>query len=329
MDATLDLSRWTAAPKGVGYRRWVILSMGLRRLLATRFFRWILGVAWISGFGIALFGFVFSQTLATGGWLETYAPKIGPRADAMAKLITGLVSLYPDVIVHTLFTYILWLHSFIALFIGLVALTMLIPSLITRDQATNALIVYLSRPLTTFDYLLGKLGTIVGVLLLVWTGPLLFGWLLSMLFATDRDFLMYSLAPLGRALAFNGISTLVLAAIALGVSALARSALVTTVIWLVVWVVAWIVSTHPLAPPWLERASFMRDLNQTRAEVFHLDDALLTAAEKLPLIDQTTVKNLRRSGEKAAAEDARGAWIGLGVLTLLSTAVFFRKLKPE
>lgn len=329
MDATLDLSRWSAAPKGVGYRRWVIISMGLRRLLATRFFRWILGLAWLSGFGIAVFGFVFSQTLASGGWLETYAPKIGPRFDAGARMITGLVALYPDVIVHTLFTYILWLHSFVALVISLVTLTLLIPSLITRDQATNALIVYLSRPLTTFDYLLGKLGTIVGVLLLVWTGPLLLGWFLSMVFATDRDFFVYSLTPLARALMFNGVCLVVLAAIALGVSALARSSLVTIIIWLVLWIVAWIISTHPLAPPWLERASFMRDLNETRAEVFKLDEAFANAAKNLPLLDQTTVKNLQRSGEKAAAEDGSGAWIGLGVLTLISSAVFFRKLKPE
>ena len=33
MAARLDLSRWGDAPRGVGYRRWTIISTGLRQLL--------------------------------------------------------------------------------------------------------------------------------------------------------------------------------------------------------------------------------------------------------------------------------------------------------
>ena len=42
--------------------------------------------------------------------------------------------------------------------------------------------------LTPADYLLGKLGTIAGVMVILWTGPLVFGWLLSLLLASDRRF---------------------------------------------------------------------------------------------------------------------------------------------
>lgn len=329
MDATLDLSRWTTAPKGVGYRRWTIISMGLRRLLRTRFFKFMLGIAWMSGLLIAVFGFMFSQTLATGGWLETYAVKIGPRAEAVAKVVTGLVALYPDVVVHTLFTIVFWLHSFVGLTISLVALTIMIPQLVTRDQATNALIIYLSRPLTTLDYLLGKFGTIVGVLLLLWTGPLLLGWMLSMAFATDRDFLLYSLTPLLRALLFNGIALVVLSAIALGVSAIARSSMVTIFVWLGVWLIAWFTASFPDSPWWLERVSFMHDLGQVRAQTLRLDEALTDAATNLPLMDQDFVRGLKRGGEKAGPEDFKGALYGLAFLTAASGAVFFRKLRPE
>ncbi|HVS53966.1 MAG TPA: hypothetical protein VHD62_16545 [Opitutaceae bacterium] len=326
---TLDLSRWREPALGVGYRRWTIISAGVRSLLRTRFFRVLLAGAWLGGTMIAVAGFVFSQSLASGGWLETLAIKAGPRAEALFSVLTGLVALYPDVVVHTVFTAIFWAHSFLGLWLSLIALTVLVPQLVTRDRSSNALIVYLSRPLTTVDYLLGKLGIIAGVLLLVWTGPLLFGWLLSMLFATDRDFIVYSGVPLLRALLFNGIALVALAAIALGVSSLGRNSRVTSTAWVALWLVFLVISAPPRAPRWIKRASFARDLNETREQVFRLDRALTEASAQLPLIDERLVTNLAAAGKRAEAADPSGALASLGVFVVASSFVFFRKLRPE
>jgi ABC-2 type transport system permease protein len=329
MDSTLDLSRWREVPRGVAYRRWTIISTGLRHVLRTRYFRVLLAIAWLAGTLIAAGGFVFSQSLASGGWLESLAVRFGPRAEALFSVLTGLVAMYPDVVVHAIFTLIFWLHSFLGLWLSLLALTALVPQLITRDRGSNALIVYLARPLTSTDYLLGKLGIIAGVLLLVWTGPLLFGWLLSMVFATDRDFIVYSISPLLRALLFNGIGLVSLAAIALGVSALGRKPQITTVTWIGLWIVLGVVSAPPRAPEWIKLSSFARDLSEVRQEVFRLDTALGDAAEQLPLLDQRFVGNLAAAGKKAEATDFPAAMGSLGALVLISSFVFFRRLRPE
>jgi len=42
METNLDLSRWREKPKGVDYRRWTIVSTGLRQMLANRLFRILL-----------------------------------------------------------------------------------------------------------------------------------------------------------------------------------------------------------------------------------------------------------------------------------------------
>ena len=325
---SLDLSRWRGAPLGVGYRRWVIATSGLQRLLRTRFFRWLLMGAWSAGILIAAAGFVFSQSVATGGWLENLAVRFGPRAEAVVAAIGGIVTLYPDILVHGVFTLIFWAHSFLGLWLSLLALTTLVPSLITRDRASNALIVYLSRPLTSADYLLGKLGTIVGVLLLVWTGPLLFGWLLSMLFATDRDFIFYSFGPLLRALAFNGIALVTLAAIALGVSALGRNSRITVVVWICLWTVFGVMATNPRAPAWITRLSFSHDLGQVRQEVFRLDSAL-TAAGDLPILSQQIAGTIADARKKSTATDFGGALAALGFFVVGSSFVFLRRLRPE
>jgi hypothetical protein len=326
---TLDLSRWREAPRGVAYRRWVIISTGLGGLVRTRFFRWLLAVAWSGGAMIALAGFAFSQSLAEGGWLANLATKAGPRMEALFSVLTGLVALYPDIVVHNIFTLIFWAHSFLGLWLSLLALTALVPQLITRDRASHALIMYLARPLTSVDYLLGKLGIIVGVLVLVWTGPLLFGWLLSILFATDRDFILYSFSPLLRALGFNAVALVTLAAIALGVSALGRKQQLTTVVWMVLWLVFGAIAAPPPAPSWIKRMSFTRDLGEVRQEVFRLDTALADAATKLPLLDQRFVGNLTSASKRAEPKDFDGALLGLGMFVVASSFVFFRKIRPE
>ena len=329
MEASLDLSRWSEKPRGVGYRRWTIISTGLRQLFRLRLFRILIALAWISGVLLAALGFLFSQTLATGGWLETLAAQFGPRMQAISSVTAALILMYPEVCVGGWFSLIFWLHSFAGLGLSLVALTAMVPRLITRDRATNALTVYLSRPLTSADYLLVTHGMIVGVVAVMWTGPLLFGWLLSVGLAPNRDFIIYSLEPLTRALLFHGIGVITLSAVALGVSAMSRTSRTTIILWLGLWLILGAVAKPPEAPTWLKRASFVENLHEARQGILRLDVALIEAAETLPLADQRLARNLGRAGSKASPDDLNGALASLGVFVVLSSFVFLRRLRPE
>ena len=329
MEASLDLSRWRAAPRGVAYRRWTIVSAGLRQLFRLRLFKILLALAWSGGLALAALGFVFSQSVADGGWVETVAVQIGPRAQATASVFAAFVLMYPDICIGGWFTLTFWLHSFLGLGLSVLALTAVVPRLITRDRATNALTVYLSRPLTSADYLLGKLGIIVGVLVAMWTGPLIFGWLLSVAFAPNVDFVVYSVSPLGKALLFQAVGLVSLAAIALGVSAISRTSRNTIVLWIGLWLILGAVAKPPGAPTWLRRASFMHDLGEVRQGIFRLDDALLAAGEGLPLTDKQFAQNLTKFGQRAQTSDFNGAFASLGVFVVLSSFIFLRRLRPE
>lgn len=326
---SLDLSRWMEKPKGVGYRRWVIVSTGLRQLFHTTIFRILLFVAWTAGVAMAAIGFLFSQTVASGGWLETLGTHLGPRFEALSSALGGMIVLYPDICIRGLFTLIFWLQSYFGLGLSLIALTLVVPRLVTRDRASNALTIYLARPLTSVDYLLGKLGLIAGLLLLLWTGPLILGWVLSMLFAPNRDFVIYSVSPLLRALLFNGIGLVALAAISLGVSALSRTSRNTVIIWIGLWLIAGALAKNPVAPDWLRHASFSYDLSQVRETIFGLDQALTDAGTTLPLLDRQFVQTLSEAAAKAKTTDFGGALGGLCVLVVFSTGIFLRRLRPE
>jgi hypothetical protein len=329
MEASLDLSRWTEAPRGIGYRRWTIVSTGLRQLLRTRLFRILILLGWMGGVALAALGFLFSQSVASGGWLETAAHYIGRDAQAFSSALAAFVLLYPDICISGWFTLIFWLQSYLALGLSLVAITAMVPRLITRDRSTNALIVYLSRPLTSVDYLLGKLGMIVGVLVLLWTGPLVFGWVLSVAFAPNRDFIVYSFTPLLRALMFHGIGLVALASIALGVSAVSRTSRTTVILWIGLWLIMSAVAKPPGAPVWLRHASFVYDLNQVRQGMLKLDSALSIAGEELPLLNRRLAENLSAGGRRAKTDDFNSALVSLGIFVALSSVVFLRRLKPE
>lgn len=329
MDASLDLSRWTAAPRGIGYRRWTIVATGLRQLFQLRLFKILTAIAWSCGVAVAVFGFVFSQSIANGGWLETLAGHLGPRMQALTSALAALVLLYPDVCIGGWFTLLFWLHSYAGLTLSLVAITAMVPRLITNDRASNALIVYLARPLTSVDYLLGKLGIIVGVLTIMWTGPLLFGWILSVAFAPDRDFIVYSFSPLLRALWFHGISLVAIAAIALGVSAIGRTSRTTTMLWIGLWLIVGTVARPPGAPLWLKRTSFTYNLTQVRQGVFKLDEALSIAADTLPISSPSFIGDLQRAGTRVKTNDFDGALVSLAAFVALSSVVFLRRMRPE
>ncbi len=329
METALDLSRCREPLRGVLYRRWVIASTGLRQLFRGRFFVILLIVAWTASLAMAAGGFVFSQTVISGGWLEEGAKSLGPRAEAMASAVGALVLLYPDICVRGLFTWMFWMQSYVGLVLCLIALTVLVPRLVARDRAGNALIIYLSRPLTSLDYLLGKLGTVAGLLVLLWTGPLLLGWLLSMLFAPNSDFFVYSLEPLLRALLFNGICLVVLAAVALGVSALNRSSRNTILLWIFLWVIVGSLAKPPNAPEWLKRASFTYNLQETRKSVLRVDAVFADAAAKLPLLDVDVVRKLNEGSREAAAKSLPATLRALALFVVLSSVVFLRKLRPE
>ena len=329
MSAPLDLSRWQEPPNGLAYRRWVIVETGLRQLLRTKFFRFLLVVAWAAGVAVAAAGFVFAQSVSSGGWIESLTAQMGPRPQAIGSAACAMILLYPDICITGLYSAVLWVHSFAGLGLSLLALTVAIPRLIAHDRASNALTIYLSRPLTSTDYLFGKLGIIIGILLLMWTGPLLCGWLLSMLFAPGQDFLVYSFSPLLRALLFNGLGLVSLAALALGVSSLGKTTRNATLIWIGAWIVAGWVAAFPGTPDWLRYVSFNFDLEQARRALFRLDEILTRAANSLPLLDSTITQNLTQASQHMHANQLAGALSGLALLICASCVVFFRRLRPE
>ncbi len=329
LNPKLDFNRWSGPRHGVNHRRWVILSTGLRQLMSKRFFKLLLFVAWSAGVAVALAGFGFTQTLSETGWLASIAEKAGPRPQAVMSAVSALLLIYPDILIEGMFKCIFWAHSQIGLLLSLVALTMLVPGLITRDRANQALTIYLSRPLTSMDYLIGKFGIIVGVLLILWTGPLLAGWLLTILFAPDMVFARYSLTALGDALLFNAVGLVVISAVAFAVSSIGKTAAGARLWWIGLWIVLGGLAKHPYMPTWVKHASFTYDLTMLRDEIFNLSGVLQDAAGVVPMLSPDLARELVHVSRNVGTDQLTAVLIGLAVLVGGSMLFFLRRVKPE
>ncbi|WP_221032636.1 ABC transporter permease subunit [Actomonas aquatica] len=329
LEPKLDFNHWDGPRRGVGSRRWVITSTGLRQLTKLRFFKLLLFVAWTAGVAVALAGFVFTQTLSETGWLATLAAKGGPRPQAIMSAVSALLLIYPDILVAGMFKWIFWLHSYVGMMLCMVALAILVPSLITRDRASSALTIYLSRPLTSRDYLLGKFVIIIGVMLMLWTGPLVAGWLLSVLFAPDMVFARHSFGALGNALLFNLIGLVVVSAVAFAVSAFAKTAAAARLWWIGLWIVLGTVAGNPFMPAWVRHASFTYDLGIMRDEVFNISGVLGDAAGVVPMLSAELATEMNKVSQALARDELHGALIGLALLVGGSLLFFMRRVKPE
>lgn len=174
-------------------RFWPITREALRLLLAKRAFLGLLMVAWVP--------FLVRVVQI---YVITRFPEAGRMMPVNEQLFGTFVSQQ------------LWFVILLSVFGG--------AGLVANDLRTGAVLVYLSRPLTRRDYVLGKLGVLLALNLSVTLAPALLLYLIALALAPDT-FLVWSLAWVAPAI----VTYCVLLAAAIGllslcVSSLSRSA---------------------------------------------------------------------------------------------------------
>jgi ABC-2 type transport system permease protein len=96
--------------------------------------------------------------------------------------------------------------------------------LIANDLRANALQIYLSKPITRWDYILGKLGVMIFFLALTTLTPGVLLFLLAAVFESNLMFLSEHWWILGSIIGYSLVIVLTFALVILALSALSRSA---------------------------------------------------------------------------------------------------------
>jgi ABC-2 type transport system permease protein len=214
--------------------------------------------------------------------------------------------------------------------LSIFGLGLALPLLVTRDLASNAIVVYASKAVSRGDYFLGKFATAFGLLCLTWLGPISAAWLVGNLLAPDWRFFWHARIALGHTLLFGLPMMGLLSVLALGVSAISSKEKATPALWFMWWIFGGVLA--PIArhtQPWLRHLSFNFNLDQLALALFHPGKDLEVAQPSIPILGEM-VRNIRPATMAALNEPATLA----AALTLLSLAavaalILNRRVKPE
>lgn len=299
-------------------RFWVIAQTGIRLAWRNMWLRRLLLLSWLPVIHVGVLLFVYEQALAhepamvRGGPADTIIPWLHeiPISESRHQVWACLL--------YVLFRYP---QLFVMIFVvGQVA-----PALVAQDVRTKAFLLYFSRPLARFEYVLGKMTVVWFYLALISAVPGLLLYALGVLLSPDLSVVLLTWDLPLRVLAASAVLMLPTAALALALSSLTPETRHATFGWFALWALGWAtyallqVNTAGAAdPPRWDCVSLYHTLGTVQYWVFGLKDvlvgqdlALSAQAHFLPHPSQVHVWP---------------AAIEVIVITLVALAVLFRRV---
>ncbi len=132
---------------------------------------------------------------------------------------------YWFVTTHGLFLLLLWPQSFIVMLVA----SAVGASLIAQDVRSNALEIYLTKPITPLDYVLGKLSVVTVFIMLTTFLPVMI--VFGVAAASWQGFFSVTWTIIPKLFAICLVASVVNGVVILGLSSLAKSGRYATVIW--------------------------------------------------------------------------------------------------
>lgn len=233
--------RYTGVRQEPGTAWLVIAATGIRTVLTKKFFWLVLLAAWGQFFVRAVMFYLSANF---------------PNLDLLAPSVETFRQFFEIQEIFVLF---------VTVYVG--------SGLIANDRRSNALQIYLSKPLTRAEYVAGKLGTLLFFLLLVTLAPALMLLFLEMMFSASLAFVGANLFLLPAITLYALVEVLLSAFTMLALSSLSTSARYTAMLYAgvvlftaaVFGIVNGITNSSSLA--WL---SFRANLDQIGDVIFRL-----------------------------------------------------------
>lgn len=328
-----EYRRWTGESVGVWQRRLSIARYGLRLCLAGRVIKLFLLLALAQSLPLAGVFFLFGQLVAPDSALILWLGALG--GEQVTSVFNGLASwalLYPEIVVDGVYRIAFYLFTSSCPFFTVVTVALFVHRLIANDLASNAIVIYNSKALTRWDYLVGKFLVVATLLSLVWIAPVAISWLLGNALSPDWGFFVHSFPSLLRGLAVGIAAVASLSLLAMLVSSLAKKTGAAVAYWIVGWLILGAAANAAsLAAPSLAYLSPMQAIEALSGGVYRLADLLRDARGMLPFFDAFYARLPDFEGTEQAPIVGNGA-VGLPLLFLaaygaLSVFVVSRRVR--
>ena len=326
----ISYQHWEGTHVGIWGRRLAIARNGLMACLQNKWMRYLIVICWMGALVMTVFLFLIGQLLVADSVVVKWVGTFNPQLQTFARMLTSWLEQHPEISVHTSQNLLFYYFCIYLTPPSIFALGMAIPSLITRDLASNAIIIYSSKAVSRGDYLLGKFSTAFALLTLTLLGPICAAWLVGNLLAPDWHFFWHSRAALVHAVIYALVAMSILSLLALGVSAISKKEKATPAFWYMWWIIGGVVA--PIArhtQPGLRHLSFNFNLDQIATAVFRPGSDIQTAKENIPVFG-SMLNNIRP--ETLSGLNSPPVWGALLTLIFLLGVVVFiinKKVKPE
>lgn len=321
---------WDGAHLGLWQRRWAIARNGIAACLQIKFMGQLVVACWLAALVMTTVLFGVGQLLVADSVVVQWVGNLNPQLQAFVKTFTTWLEQHPEISVRTTQDVLFYYFGIFLMPVSIFALGLIMPVLITRDLASNAIIIYASKAVSRGDYFLGKFSTAFGLMTLTWLGPVCAAWFMGNLLAPDWRFFWHSRIAIFHALIYGLSSMCALSLLALGVSATSLKEKSTAAFWFMWWIVGGVIA--PIAmhtKPWLRHISFNFNLDQIALAVFRLGDDLKIAQDNVPIFGEM-LRNIRPDTLAALNNPATGgAVLGLLAMGVLAVTVVGKRVKPE
>ncbi len=322
---------WHGDHLSIGRRRLAIAANGLASCYEVKAARQIGTVCWLACMVGAMALFFVGQLLVADSIIVTWLGNLNPNLQGIARSLTLWLEEHPEISVRTTYGLLFYFFTSQLTTMTFILIAIAIPHLITRDLSSNAIVVYSSKAVNRFDYLLGKFGTVFGMMAATWLAPLLATWLVGNLLSTQWHFFWHSRMALMSTLVFVLSSMVFLSVLALGISAISSNVRTTVGIWVAFWLLGnGLVPLSEITKPWLKFFSVSYDLTQLSRAIFRLQSELQLAQENLPMLGGMLQGGPRRGGPSIFdTPELGGALWALAIMAGISLLILRRRLKPE
>ncbi len=321
---------WDGSHLGIWHRRLAITKNSLIACLQNKLTRHLIIICWFTALIMSGLLFLVGQLLVSDSIVVQWVGNFNPQLQIFAQLLTSWLEKHPDISVRTTQNILFYYFSINLMRFSIFALGMALPLLVTRDLASNAIIIYSSKAISRWDYLFAKFATSFSLIALAWLGPVCAAWIVGNLLAPDWRFFWHGRAALGHVLLYGLSSMGFLSLLALGVSALSPKEKSTTAFWFVWWILGGVLA--PIATqtkPWLQHLSFNFDLEQMALAVFRIGDDLKTAQDNIPILGEMLRKISARTMEGLSSPSIGGALVAIALMLTLAVGLIQKRVKPE
>ncbi len=318
-------THWRGASTGVWERRHVITQYGIRLCLKSWLLRALLILSWSLALGLIGFYFLFGQLLMPEGGLLAF----NLSEDKLQKILSGITAwmlLYPEICVDGLYRISFYAISDIYGSLSFFAIILFIPKLIANDLSSQAIIIYNSKALTRFDYMLGKFGVVFSILCLLWVVPILAAWLMGNFLSPDLSFFYHSFPALLRALLVTLITVVSLSLLAMAISALAKKSSVAIVLWIFVWIFSGVIANTSSQVKYISLHNCLHDISN---HIYALDSFFENAESMLPFFSTTMGPALSRGFPLGKSEGLFAPSMFLIGFCVVAIVILLKRIKPE